>query len=54
MMPTLSGIDLCKKIRESQHSDYTFFFLITGKKHVRLPVETRLTFTLSSEIRLPG
>jgi DNA-binding response OmpR family regulator len=32
MMPTLSGIDLCKKVRASQHSDYTFFFLITGKK----------------------
>jgi hypothetical protein len=28
--------------------------LITGKKHVRLPVETRLTFTLSSEIRVRG
>jgi len=26
--------------------------LITGKKHVRLPVESRLTFTLSSEIRV--
>ncbi len=32
MMPSLTGIDLCKKIRASQHSDYTFFFLITGKK----------------------
>ncbi|HEV8145197.1 MAG TPA: hypothetical protein VGP79_02375 [Bryobacteraceae bacterium] len=28
--------------------------LITGKKHVRLPVESRLTFTLSSEIRVRG
>jgi DNA-binding response OmpR family regulator len=32
MMPSLSGIDLCKKVRASQHSDYTFFFLVTGKK----------------------
>jgi hypothetical protein len=28
--------------------------LITGKKHVRLPVETRLTFTLSSDVRVRG
>ncbi len=28
--------------------------LITGKKHVRLPVETRLTFTLKSDMRVPG
>jgi hypothetical protein len=28
--------------------------LITGKKQLRLPVETQLTFTLRSEVRLPG
>jgi len=32
MMPEMNGVDLCKKVRASQHSDYTFFFLITGKK----------------------
>ena len=28
--------------------------LITGKKQLRLPVETQLTFTLRNEVRLPG
>ena len=28
--------------------------LITGKKQLRLPAETQLTFTLRSEVRLPG
>jgi len=28
--------------------------LITGKKQLRLPVETQLTFTLRSDVRLPG
>jgi DNA-binding response OmpR family regulator len=32
MMPGMDGLELCQKIRKSPASDYTFFFLITGKK----------------------
>ncbi len=32
MMPEMDGLELCQKVRSSAASDYTFFFLVTGKK----------------------
>ncbi len=32
VMPEMDGIELCYKVRNRPDTDYTFFFLITGKK----------------------
>lgn len=32
MMPGMDGLELCQRVRKSSAADYTFFFLVTGKK----------------------
>ena len=32
VMPGMDGLELCRKVRNSPVADYTFFFLVTGKK----------------------
>jgi two-component system cell cycle response regulator len=32
MMPVMTGVELCRKIRETERSNYTYFIILTSKK----------------------